>query len=114
MKKIPATLFAVIAWMVLPSPCFASSSIVAHVINFGTYGNGNVYVAFDQSIDEAGCPQTSIELPATSSANKAILAVAALAQATGKTIQVHTDICFNGSPSLDPNARASFLISQPN
>jgi hypothetical protein len=113
MKKPSAATIAVAACVMLPASSFASSAIVAHVLNFGTYGNGNVYVAFDQSIDQAGCPQTSIELPATSSANKALLAVVAMAQATGSTVEVKTDICYNGSPSLDPAARASFLISQP-
>lgn len=113
MMKSLLSLFTLSASTLLAAPCFASSAIVAHVLNFGTYGNGNVYVAFDQSIDQVGCPQTSIELPAANSANKAILAVVAMAQAMGSTIEVKTDVCFNGSPSLDPSARASFLISQP-
>ena len=113
MKKFPAAAAAIAACAVLPASSFASSAIVAHVLNFGTYGNGNVYAQFDQTIDQAGCPLANLELPATSSASKAVLAVLAMAQATGSAIEVKTDTCFNGSPSLDPTARASFLISQP-
>ena len=111
-KSFTATL-ALAACTMLPASSFASSVIVAHVLNFGAYGNGNVYVLLDQSIDQAGCPQTSIELPASGGANKSILAVAAFAQATGTAVEVKTDTCFNASPSLDPTARSSFFISQP-
>jgi hypothetical protein len=101
------------AAVTLPASSFASSTIVAHVLNFGAYGNGNVYAQFDQTIDQASCPQTSIELPASGTANKSFLAVLAFAQATGTAVEVKTDTCFNGSPSLDPTARSSFIISQP-
>jgi hypothetical protein len=113
MKKRRPTFVLLAALGLLPIAGRCSSTIIAHVLNFGFYGNGNAYVQVDQTIDQAGCPQTSLELPASDTANKGIIAVAAMAVATGTTIEVKTDICYNGSPSLDPTARNSFFISQP-
>ncbi len=99
--------------VLLSSAACASSNIVAHVLNFGTYGNGNVYLALDQSIDQTGCAMPYLELPASSAAGKLVLTVAAMAVANGTAVEIHTDTCFNGTPSLDPGARTGFVISQP-
>lgn len=78
----------------LPLPGFCSSVLpAAHVLGFGTYGNGNVWVTLDQSHDQAGCPSPFIELAANGAANKAVLAAAALAMATGATVFVQVDGC---------------------
>jgi len=104
---------AALAAALIPAAGFASSAVVAHVLNFGAYGNGNLYVQLDQTIDQAGCPLPNLELPSNGSVNKTVLAVLALAQATGSSIEVKTDVCYNGSPSLDPTGRTGFIISQP-
>lgn len=82
------------------TPGYSSTAVTAHVLNFGTYGNGNVYVSLDQTINEPGCSIPYIELPANGAAARAVLANAALAVALGVTITVQTDGCFNGVPSF--------------
>ena len=87
-----------------------STAVTARVLSFGTYGNGNVYVALDQSIDEAGCTRSGFELAADSAAAKAVLATAALAVAAGTTVTIQTDGCLNGAPSFT-GARAAYFIA---
>ena len=101
------------ATAVASGPVHASGAVTAHVLAFGTYGNGNVYVSLDQSISEAGCPMPYLELPENGAAAKAVLANAALALATGATITVQTDSCFNGVPSFSGARAAYFVVNNP-
>jgi hypothetical protein len=93
----------------LPSYGLCSSSVTLHVLKVGTYGNGNLYLALDQPIDEAGCSLPYIELPANAPGLKGVLAAATLAIATNATVEVKTDSCFNGTPSFS-GARAGYFV----
>lgn len=68
----------------------------AHVLAFGTYGDGSVWVTLDRAHDQPGCPGPYIdELPPNGPANKSVLASAALALATGASVVVQVDGCFD-------------------
>lgn len=76
-------------------PAHCSSVLpVAHVLAFGTSGDGSVWVTLDRAHDQPGCPGPYIELPPNGPANKAVLASAALALATGASVLVQVDGCF--------------------
>lgn len=96
------------------APCFGicSTAVTAHVLKVGTYGNGNIFLSLDQSIDEAGCSMAYIELPANGPGLKAVLAAATLAIATNATIEVKTDSCFNGAPSFSGARAAYFTLNK--
>jgi len=91
----------------------------AHVIAAGTYGNGNVYITLDQSLDQAGCPGPYIEIIASGAAApalKSVLAVATSALLTGNPVVVATDACYPGSPNTSTfsGARgAAFGLAKP-
>lgn len=96
-----------------PSYGVCSSPITAHVLQIGTYGNGNLALSLDKSIDEAGCSMAYIEVPATGPALKAILAAASLAMATNATVEIKTDTCYNGVPSFSGARPAYFSVNKP-
>jgi hypothetical protein len=94
-------------------PSYCSTQTNARIVNFGTYGNGNVFVSLDQSIDEPGCPMPYIELPAAGPATKSALATVALAFATNAIVKVQTDSCYNGTPSFSGARPAYIQINRP-
>jgi hypothetical protein len=97
----------------LSSPAYCSSTIVGHVTGFGAYGNGNVYVSLDQTIDQSGCAVPIIQIPANGAAVKMVSTAAALALALGTTVSVHTDVCFNGAASYSGSSEAFFIVNKP-
>jgi hypothetical protein len=99
--------------LLLSQPGQCSNQVTARVLNLGTYGNGNVFISLDQTIDEPGCSLPYIELPANGPATKATLATAALALATGATVKVQTDGCLNGQPSFTGARPAYFQLNKP-
>lgn len=94
-------------------PAYCSSAITAHVKSFGTYGNGNVWVTLDSTINEPGCSGPYLEFPANGAANKSILASAALALATGASIVVQTDGCLGNAATFTGARGAYFGINTP-
>jgi hypothetical protein len=75
-------------------PAHCSSLLpAAHVLAFGNYGDGSVWITLDRPHDQPGCPGSCIELPPDGPANKSVLASAALALATGASVLVHVDGC---------------------
>ncbi len=109
MKSILLSGLPVVVAIFLPLSGYCSSEVVAHVLAVGTYGNGNVYISLDQSIDEPGCPMPYIELPGNGPAAKAAFTTATLAIATNSTVRAKTDGCFNEVPSFT-GARQSFIV----
>jgi hypothetical protein len=107
MKKLFIALPLVVISLA-PLPAYCSSDITAHVKSFGTYGNGNVWIVLDSTIDEPGCSGPYMEFPANGAANKTVLASAALALATGASIVVKTDGCL-GSATTFTGARAAYF-----
>lgn len=99
---------AIAATLFVQQAC-ASSVIVARVVNFGSYGNGNVAIELDTVIDQPNCSIKYIELPSNSPVASSTLTVAALAFASDKRIKVVTDTCYNGVPSLSA-ARSSYIL----
>jgi hypothetical protein len=69
----------VVVTLLVPALSHGSSAVTAHVLTARTYGNGNVYIALDQTIDEPGCAIAYVELPVNGPAVKAVLATATLA-----------------------------------
>lgn len=102
---IAATLFV--------QQAYASSAIVARVVNFGSYGNGNVAIELDTVIDQPNCSIKYIELPSNSPIANSTLTVAALAFASDKRIKVVTDTCYNGVPSLSATRSSYILVVNP-
>lgn len=110
MKKTFSKFVAVaILASAFPSYGICSSAVTARVLQFGTYGNGNLFVSFDKPIDEAGCTMAYLELPANSPALKTALASVALAFATNALVEIKTDSCFMGVPSFS-GARPTYLL----
>ena len=109
-RKFLAILSLLVASLVPPSG-YCSSDITAHVLKFGTYGNGNVYLNLDQTIDEPGCSAPFLEIPANGPNSKAVLATAALSVATGTTVEIVTDGCLGTAPTFTGARAAYFLIN---
>ena len=82
-----------------PSLGFGSPVLHAHVVNFGTYGSGNVFVTLDASIQQTNCVGPFIEVAAGDTA-KQVLAVATAAFTTGATVQVLADGCLNSATTI--------------
>lgn len=88
-KKIIATALAVLA----PLASQASTPLIAHITKFGIYGNGNVWITLDAATDQPGCSTPYLEFAANSVSNKSILAIAAMATASGAAVLVRVDSC---------------------
>lgn len=101
-----------LAGLLFPAYGVCSSPITLHVLKVGTYGNGNLYLSLDQSIDEVGCAMAYIELPANSPALKMVLAAATLAIATNATVDLKTDGCINGVPSFMGSRQGYFGVNK--
>ena len=110
-KPFVALFLAVIS--LSPLPASSSSTVTAHIKSFGTYGNGNIWVTLDSTIDEPGCSGPYLEFPANGAANKAVLASAALALATGASIVVQADGCLGSAATFTGARRAYFGINTP-
>jgi hypothetical protein len=92
-----------------PLPGYCSNELTAHVKSFGTYGNGNIWIVLDSAIDELGCSGPYMEFPANGPANKAVLATTAFSIATGASIVVKTDGCFNSAAATLTGARTGYF-----
>lgn len=90
---------------------YSSSGIVAHVLEYGVYGNGNVYVKLDNTIDQMGCNSQYLELPAGEVA-KQVLGVAAIAAVTGSAVRVMADNCYGGLPSFAGQRGSYFVVNK--
>jgi hypothetical protein len=113
MKSLKLRYIALLgATLGMPLSGVCSSEVTAHVVTVGPYGNGNVYVALDQTVDEPTCSSPYLEFPANAPAAKAVIATAELAAATNATIRVKTDTCYLGSPSFSGQRGAWFVITK--
>jgi hypothetical protein len=75
-------------------PAHCSSVLpAAHVLAFGSYGDGSGWATLDCAHDQAGCPGPYIDLPPNAPANKTVLAAAALSLASGASVFVQVDGC---------------------
>ena len=114
-KKFLLALHLGILYVPLIGHC--STFINAHVVNFGTYGNGNIWVTLDAATDQAGCSTPYLEFSVNGAANKSILAAAAIALSTGATVAVQVDGCLaaGGSTGTFTGARngAAFGVNKP-
>ena len=87
----------------------AASMSNVHVTYVGTYGNGDIYVGFDATLNEPGCANARIDIPASATGAKNVLAQALLAKAAGLAVSVASTGCYNGSPTLPNQAVSSFF-----
>ncbi len=88
------TFLAVLLGVSFCQPALCSSVLpAAHVLAFGNYGDGSVWITLDSAHDQPGCPGPYIELPPNGLANRSVLASAALALATGASVIVQVDGC---------------------
>jgi len=74
---------------------WCSSLIRVNVVQYGIYGNGNVWVTLDRATDQDGCATPYLEFPANAPTNRALLSIAALAVATGRPIVLQIDGCMS-------------------
>jgi hypothetical protein len=102
-----------IGGLLLPLWAHGSTEVIAHVLEVGTYGNGNVFIRLDQSIPETNCPNPYIELPAAAPAARNAIATATMAVATGAAVKVVTDGCLNGVPSFSGARPAYITVLSP-
>jgi hypothetical protein len=83
----------------------AAPPVTARVTYAGVYGNGDVYVGLDTTIQEPNCPGARFDIPASSPVAKQVLATAQMALATGHSVTVQTDGCFGSFTTLNSSAR---------
>lgn len=83
------------------------------IVDFGTYGNGNIYITLDKTIDEPGCPSIYMELPADGPATKNAFAILAIAFSSGAKVNIKTDGCYNGVPSFTGGRNTIFTLRKP-
>ncbi|HMY40620.1 MAG TPA: hypothetical protein PK011_14950, partial [Marinagarivorans sp.] len=102
-------IFLVVVIAVWVRQACASSVVTAKIVNFGVYGYGNIQLELDTLIDQSNCAMKYIELPSGSPIANHVMSIAALAFATGNRIQVVTDSCYNGVPSLSAG-RSSYIL----
>lgn len=84
--------------------CLASPEIESKVIYVGINSNNVVFVQFDKVIEEPGCSSVQLVLPPESAIKEKILSVALAAKASGALVSVKAKGCYNGQPSLLPDA----------
>jgi hypothetical protein len=90
-----------------------------HVLYVGNYGNGNLFISLDVTINEPGCPASRIDIPASHPNIKSFLATALTAKASGQTVTVLTKGCFSFSavgnnysfPTVDQSNDSYILLS---
>ncbi|UAB73736.1 hypothetical protein INR79_21550 [Vibrio sp. SCSIO 43132] len=107
MKK----LFILVGLMYSPFSISASDNLIANVTYTGTYGDGRFFVAFDVTINEPGCPRNRIDVAPNHPQIDRWLSIALAAHASGKPVQVRTNGCYKGYPTLD-NTDASWFHSK--
>jgi hypothetical protein len=97
--------------LALIAPAFGQSGwISTYVVNAGTYGNGEVFVVFADTVNEPGCATSRLEVPATHADVKTVLSIAYAAMATGPRVMVDSNGCFGGFPTLDTTTSSGFQM----
>src|SRR5258706_16446318 len=66
-----------------------------HVTGVGSYGNGNIFISLDVTINQAGCAASRIDIPASHPNLKSFLATALTAKASGLPVLFGTTGCFS-------------------
>jgi hypothetical protein len=108
--KIIHKIITIALAVVVNSAAYASDQITSKVVYTGIYGNGDVYVAIFQTINEPNCSTNRFDVSAQNPVAKQVLAVANAAMVTGKSIRIVTQGCFNGYPTLDASRGSWFYI----
>lgn len=99
------------AMLAFVAPSWAAANATGNVVNFGTFGNGRVFVTITGTLNEAGCVKSRIDLAPTHAQAKSILAIASLAMSTGKQVIIQSNGCYGGFPTLDATASTYMQIS---
>ncbi|MDP2572701.1 hypothetical protein Q8W40_10950 [Vibrio penaeicida] len=89
----------------------ASDNLVGNVLYAGTYGNGRLFVALDVTINEPGCHKSRFDVAPDHPQIDRWLSIALSANASGKSVQVKTNGCYKGFPTLD-RTEASWFHSK--
>ena len=89
----------------------AGPVIAAKVTYTGTYGDGRLFVGLDTQIQEPGCPYARFDIPAGHPSIKTWTAIALVAAATGQVVQVATQGCIGGFPTMSPGTNSYFYLS---
>jgi hypothetical protein len=82
----------------------AGPPIDGKVTYAGTNSNNVVFLGLDKLVEEPGCPGEQVALPPDSAIKEKILSVALTAKTTGATVQIKTNGCYLGKPSMLPDA----------
>lgn len=101
--------FVLLLFFNLPMVANASSNIITDVEWVGQRGNGNVAIKFKDTIDETGCPNKEIEIESTNPSATGLLSVAMAAYISDVRVNVKSDGCFNGVPTIVANGYITFL-----
>ena len=95
-----------LAAALLGKTALASTAWVSiQVVSAGTYGNGDVYVVFADSIPQSGCDAARLDIPGSDPDAKNVPATAFSAIAAGLPVKVSAESCYDGYPSLINNDR---------
>lgn len=89
--------------------CFtvcASDNLVANVSYVGTYGNGDLFINVNTSINQSGCESNRIFVRANHPELKNWLDIASTAYTQNIAIQFRTNDCYMGKPTLDSSDRS--------
>ncbi|WP_125784661.1 hypothetical protein [Pseudoalteromonas rubra] len=89
--------------------CFtvcASDNLVANVSYVGTYGNGDLFINVNRSINQSGCESDRIFVRANHPELTNWLNIATKAYLNNVAIQFRTNGCYMGKPTLDSSDRS--------
>lgn len=83
----------------------------AHVLYTGVYGSGRFFVVIDKTINEPGCENSRFDVDPSNSLINAWLSIAMASAVSGKTINVTTNGCYAGLPTLDNTTASYFYLN---
>ena len=107
-----APLFVCSIFMLLFSSFSYGVTTRGKVNYVGSYGNGDVFVDINTSILERGCNSTRFDIPKTRANINYIISTANLAIQQNKNVEVTTQGCYAGFPTLDNSRNSWFYIIQ--
>ncbi len=84
-----------------PVMSFASSNMVVKVKYVGMYGDGELFIETDSTIDESSCADNRLVVEPNHPNKKEWMSIALTAFASGKSLRIKTNYCYSGKPALD-------------
>lgn len=107
--KNPLATFAIA--LTVSSASWANTSHHGYITQTGTLGDGTVFVEFAAAVGPVGCSSPQVRVAANNPAAKQVFAVALAAYLSNSPVQIQTDGCLGGYPTL--STTGSWLYPKP-